>query len=567
MLAGVTDEGDEVTVTGPLAHVQAGETVAGRGHLARAPAPRAPARGRPGPAAGGDERRGARGAPGGRQARRARAARRGSSSATAPSGSWPSSTATRAGACARCRASGRCACGPPSRRGRRRAPSGRCGSSSTSTGSRPRPPARIARALGPGAIERLRTDPWSVAEVDGVGFATADALARGLGTPPDDPGRLDAGLLHALGEAEADGHCFLPRGELAARARRLLGVDAARTRRRPGGGRAARGRPRRRRGGPPGARPRRGAPGPAGAGAVRRAAAAAPARREAAHGRLRPHRSAVVGGGARPRPPARGPHGRPRDGQDELHAGARRRPARCGPQRPAVRADGQGRAAPGRDHRCARHDDPPPARVGARRRLRARARRPHPGNGRPRGRRGVDALRPRSPTRCSARSGRGRTSCSSATSTSSRRSGRAACSRTSSPLGGCRRSRLTEVFRQAARSLIVRAAHAIDEGREPPTRAADGDVRDFFRVVRDEPSEVFAEVVSLAAERLPGHFGLDPRRDVLVLAPMHRGPVGRRRAQRGAAPPPEPRRRARARDAASASATACCRRATTTSAS
>src|SRR5205085_1438104 len=72
----------------------------------------------------------------------------------------------------------------------------------------------------------LRTDPYAVTEVDGVGFATADALARALGTPADAPARLDAGLLHALHEAEADGHCFLPRADLAARARRLLGADA-----------------------------------------------------------------------------------------------------------------------------------------------------------------------------------------------------------------------------------------------------------------------------------------------------------------------------------------------------
>jgi exodeoxyribonuclease V alpha subunit len=33
-------------------------------------------------------------------------------------------------------------------------------------------------------------------------------------------------------------------------------------------------------------------------------------------------------------------------------------------------------------------------------------------------------------------------------------------------------------------------------------------------------------VVSLAAERLPRHYDLDPRTDVLVLAPMHKGPAG-----------------------------------------
>ena len=86
--------------------------------------------------------------------------------------------------------------------------------------------ARIYRAYGPGAIETLRSDPYGLTELDGIGFATADALAQALGTPPDSPGRLDAGLRHALHEAENDGHCHLPRAELAERARRMLGADA-----------------------------------------------------------------------------------------------------------------------------------------------------------------------------------------------------------------------------------------------------------------------------------------------------------------------------------------------------
>jgi exodeoxyribonuclease V alpha subunit len=84
---------------------------------------------------------------------------------------------------------------------------------------------------------------------------------------------------------------------------------------------------------------------------------------------------------------------------------------------------------------------------------------------------------------------------------------------------------LTEVFRQAARSLIVRAAHAINDGRMPPPGGSDT-VRDFFMVRRHSPDEIFAEVVSLASERLAEHYGLDPRVDVQVLAPMRRGTVG-----------------------------------------
>src|SRR3954452_19485319 len=88
--------------------------------------------------------------------------------------------------------------------------------------------ARAARVLGPNAVALLTEDPYRLTELEGIGFATADALAVALGTPPDSPSRLRAGVLHALREAEADGHCGLPRRELEGRGRRLLGADCER---------------------------------------------------------------------------------------------------------------------------------------------------------------------------------------------------------------------------------------------------------------------------------------------------------------------------------------------------
>jgi exodeoxyribonuclease V alpha subunit len=86
--------------------------------------------------------------------------------------------------------------------------------------------------------------------------------------------------------------------------------------------------------------------------------------------------------------------------------------------------------------------------------------------------------------------------------------------------------RLTEIFRQAARSLIVRAAHAVNAGAPPPTVAGPGDLRDFFFIERTGPDAIREEVVALAAQRLPAHYDLDPRAEVLVVSPMHRGPAG-----------------------------------------
>src|SRR5436190_1692042 len=61
---------------------------------------------------------------------------------------------------------------------------------------------RIARHFGAGSIAQLQREPYTICELDGIGFATADALARALDTPLDAPDRLAAGVLHALHLAE-----------------------------------------------------------------------------------------------------------------------------------------------------------------------------------------------------------------------------------------------------------------------------------------------------------------------------------------------------------------------------
>jgi exodeoxyribonuclease V alpha subunit len=87
--------------------------------------------------------------------------------------------------------------------------------------------------------------------------------------------------------------------------------------------------------------------------------------------------------------------------------------------------------------------------------------------------------------------------------------------------------RLTEVFRQAAQSRIVVNAHRINAGEAPDLQPpAPGIESDFFFVARDEPLAARATIVELVAERIPARFGLDPVRDVQVLAPMHRGDLG-----------------------------------------
>lgn len=86
---------------------------------------------------------------------------------------------------------------------------------------------KIYKAYGDVAIDVVKADPYRLArDIHGVGFVTADRIARGLGLPPASIERVMAGLLHLLDEATGDGHVYLPRPELVDRAVELLGVDA-----------------------------------------------------------------------------------------------------------------------------------------------------------------------------------------------------------------------------------------------------------------------------------------------------------------------------------------------------
>jgi exodeoxyribonuclease V alpha subunit len=86
--------------------------------------------------------------------------------------------------------------------------------------------------------------------------------------------------------------------------------------------------------------------------------------------------------------------------------------------------------------------------------------------------------------------------------------------------------RLTQIFRQAAQSMITTAAHEINHGRPPHLEPEADQERDFFFIDRVAPGRALETVVEVVAERAPGKFGVDPIRDVQVLAPMYKGPVG-----------------------------------------
>jgi len=385
---------------------------------------------------------------------------------------------------------------------------------------------RIVRAWGPRSVERLREDPYAATALPGVGFATADALARSLGTAPDAPGRLRAGVLQALALAEDDGHCHLPRAELETRATRLLGAEASgaidelaargdvvveedrvaearlhaverrlagHVRRLLCAGPAITLRP-------PPARPASGAFVPTDA-------------QWAAVEQTLAHRLSILTGG-----PGTGKSATMRALVDALRS--RGRTARlCAPTGKAARRLTELTGAPASTiHRLLEWvpGEGPARDAGApiegcdvlivdeasmlsvrlaEALLAAVGPRTHVllvGD--------VDQLAPVGP-------------------------GRVLADLLAS--GAVPATRLEEVFRQAARSLIVQAAHAVNAGQPPPPRHPDPDgLRDFFVVEREGASALIEETVSLAVERLPGHLGVDPAAGVQVLAPMHRGAAG-----------------------------------------
>jgi len=87
--------------------------------------------------------------------------------------------------------------------------------------------------------------------------------------------------------------------------------------------------------------------------------------------------------------------------------------------------------------------------------------------------------------------------------------------------------RLTEVFRQAAKSRIIINAHRINEGLIPSLEKPEGE-SDFYFVQADEPELAVPRILDLVKNRIPQKFGLDPIRDIQVLCPMNRGGVGAR---------------------------------------
>ncbi len=92
---------------------------------------------------------------------------------------------------------------------------------------------RLYKTYGKIVVEILKTNPYQIIDdVVGIGFQTADTIAKKMGVQEESIYRLTAGVRFVLDDAcKSGGHCFLPKEELAERSAVLLNVDEAKVER------------------------------------------------------------------------------------------------------------------------------------------------------------------------------------------------------------------------------------------------------------------------------------------------------------------------------------------------
>ena len=84
--------------------------------------------------------------------------------------------------------------------------------------------------------------------------------------------------------------------------------------------------------------------------------------------------------------------------------------------------------------------------------------------------------------------------------------------------------RLTEIFRQAAESMIVVNAHLINRGEYPECNQKD---KDFFFIERQRETDIAETLRELCETRLPAFYSdCDPLTDIQILTPTRKGPIG-----------------------------------------
>ena len=90
--------------------------------------------------------------------------------------------------------------------------------------------AKIHKLYGDGCVQMIKENPYRlIADVESIGFRTADMIAQNAGFDHDSPFRIKAGVRHVLNEARSEGHTCLPKEILINRAaNEILSVEIAR---------------------------------------------------------------------------------------------------------------------------------------------------------------------------------------------------------------------------------------------------------------------------------------------------------------------------------------------------
>jgi exodeoxyribonuclease V alpha subunit len=84
---------------------------------------------------------------------------------------------------------------------------------------------KIYKEYGDGALSVVKNDPYRLArDIWGIGFITADKIARAIGVKEDDPARIEAGVRYVLGKFSDDGHVFALHDDLIRDAAQTLGA-------------------------------------------------------------------------------------------------------------------------------------------------------------------------------------------------------------------------------------------------------------------------------------------------------------------------------------------------------
>ena len=85
---------------------------------------------------------------------------------------------------------------------------------------------KIFKQYGDAAIATVTTNPYQLAiDIFGIGFLTADKIAVNVGVSPWSKFRYRAGVLHVLDKASEDGHCYLPENQIIPFTKELLTTD------------------------------------------------------------------------------------------------------------------------------------------------------------------------------------------------------------------------------------------------------------------------------------------------------------------------------------------------------